>query len=154
MYSANQNRLNYGVSFTGTDMVWRFPIAFQLIFAVIIISGMMVLPESPRWLLARDRDEEGTAVISALYDEPIDSPAVQLEKRVIMDSMLAAGQIGSKAKFSDLITRGKTQHLRRVILGASSQIMQQVGGCNVSSFPPGSGAQLTKCRLSSTTSLS
>ncbi|KAA8893436.1 general substrate transporter [Sphaerosporella brunnea] len=122
--------LNYGVSFTGTDMVWRFPISFQLIFAIIIVGGMAVLPESPRWLLARDRDEEGTRVIAALFDEPENSPAVQLEKRVIMDSMLAAGQIGAKAKFSDLVTRGKTQHLRRVIIGSSSQIMQQIGGCN------------------------
>ena len=42
-------RLNYGVSFTGSDVVWRFPIAFQLVFAIIIIAGMLVLPESPRW---------------------------------------------------------------------------------------------------------
>lgn len=123
-------RLNYGVSFTGTDMVWRFPIAFQLVFAVIIIGGMLVLPESPRWLLARDRDAEGTAVISALHDQPIDSQVVLLEKRIIMDSLLAAGQIGVKPKMSDMLTNGKTQHLRRVILGASSQIMQQIGGCN------------------------
>lgn len=127
-------RLNYGVSFTGTDMVWRFPIAFQLIFAAIIIGGMVVLPESPRWLLARNRDAEGTAVISALHDLPVDSQEVLLEKRIIMDSLLAAGQIGVRPKMSDMLTNGKTQHLRRVILGASSQIMQQIGGCNVS--PP------------------
>jgi hypothetical protein len=124
--------LNYGVSFAGSSFVWRFPISFQLVFAVIIVGGMLVLPESPRWLLARDRDEEGTAVIAALYDEPIDSPKVLMEKRVIMESMIASGQIGEKPKFRDLLTSGKTQHLRRCILGASSQIMQQVGGCNVS----------------------
>ncbi|CCX15963.1 Similar to Sugar transporter STL1; acc. no. P39932 [Pyronema omphalodes CBS 100304] len=122
--------LNYGVSFTGTDVVWRFPIAFQLIFAIIIIAGMLVLPESPRWLLARDMHEEGTRVISALYDQPEDSEVVQREKRIIMDAMMASGQVGNKARFSDLLTRGKTQHLRRCILGASSQIMQQIGGCN------------------------
>jgi hypothetical protein len=81
-------------------------------------------------LLAQDRDQEGTAVISALNNEPISSETVQLQKRLILDSMQATGEIGRKAKFSDLITNGKTQHLRRVLIGASSQIMQQIGGCN------------------------
>jgi hypothetical protein len=78
--------------------------------------------------LSKDRDEEGTAVIAALNDEPIDSPIVQLEKRIILDAM--AAEANSKATLRDLITNGKTQHLRRVMIGASSQIMQQIGGCN------------------------
>jgi hypothetical protein len=43
--------LNYGVSFANSDVVWRFPIAFQIVFALIIIGGMMFLPESPRWYI-------------------------------------------------------------------------------------------------------
>lgn len=78
--------------------------------------------------MSKDRDEEGTAVIAALNDEPIDSPIVHLEKRIILDAM--AAEANSKATLRDLITNGKTQHLRRVIIGASSQIMQQIGGCN------------------------
>jgi len=53
---------------------------------------------------------------------------VQLEKRIILDAM--AAEANSKVTLRDLITNGKTQHLRRVIIGASSQIMQQIGGCN------------------------
>ncbi|KAF8533323.1 general substrate transporter [Trichophaea hybrida] len=123
--------LNYGISFTNTDMVWRFPIAFQIVFCAIIIFGMLLCPESPRWLLARDRDEEATQVIAALNDVAQDSHLVKLEKKVILDSMLAAGEIGeNSSKYRDLVTNGKTQHLRRVILGATSQVMQQIGGCN------------------------
>ncbi|KAG0636364.1 general substrate transporter [Tuber brumale] len=122
--------LNYGVSFAGGDLVWRLPISFQVVFALIIIAGMTALPESPRWLLSKDRDEEGTFVIAALNGEAVDSPKTQLEKRVILDSMMATGEIGNKSSFRDLLTNGKTQHLRRVILGASSQLMQQIGGCN------------------------
>lgn len=44
--------LNYGVSFTNSDVVWRFPIAFQILFAIIMIVGMLFLPESPRWYVA------------------------------------------------------------------------------------------------------
>ena len=98
------------------------------------MRSLSALPDSePKFLsrlLSKDRDEEGTFVIAALNGEAIDSPKTQLEKRVILDSMMATGEIGNKSSFRDLLTNGKTQHLRRVILGASSQLMQQIGGCN------------------------
>ncbi|RPB20253.1 general substrate transporter [Terfezia boudieri ATCC MYA-4762] len=120
--------LNFGVSYTNSDVVWRFPIAFQVLFALIIIIGMTFLPESPRWLLSKDRDIEGTYVIAALQARSIEAEETNTEKRIILDSM-AASAIG-KTRFKDLLTNGKTQHFRRMLLGASSQLMQQVGGCN------------------------
>ncbi|KAI5795345.1 general substrate transporter [Peziza echinospora] len=124
--------LNFGVSYTHTEMVWRFPIAFQALFAIITIWGMCFLPESPRWLLAKGMEVEGTLVISALQDTDIDSPETLAEKKIIMDSMMAGGtnKNSQKATFSDLFTNGKTQHFRRMLLGAGAQFMQQVGGCN------------------------
>lgn len=32
---------------------WRFPIAFQIVFALIILALIMELPESPRWLILK-----------------------------------------------------------------------------------------------------
>jgi len=121
--------LNYGASYGTGSFVWRFPIAFQVIFAIIIVSGMINLPESPRWLISKDRIEEGTMVLSALLDEPRDSELVLIEQRVILDSM-AADKLGAQTTYRDLFTNGRTQNFRRMMLGASSQIMQQVGGCN------------------------
>lgn len=47
-----------------------------------------------------------------------------------MDSLRASGHKGGNTPFSALFTNGKTQHFRRMMLGASSQLMQQIGGCN------------------------
>ena len=79
-------------------------------------------------LLSKDRDIEGTYVIAALQAQTIDAEETNTEKRVILDSM-AASTTG-KTRFKDLLTNGKTQHFRRMLLGASSQLMQQLGGCN------------------------
>jgi hypothetical protein len=38
--------------------------------------------------------------------------------------------VGGTTPFSALFTGGKTQHFRRMILGSSSQLFQQIGGCN------------------------
>ncbi|KKY25055.1 putative hexose carrier protein [Phaeomoniella chlamydospora] len=121
--------LDYGASYGPDDLTWRFPIAFQILFGIIIVIGMAKLPESPRWLLSKERYEEGEAVIAALNGLPANDEYVQLEKSIILDSIRAAGA-HTKTSYSDLFTHGKSQHFRRMMLGASSQIFQQIGGCN------------------------
>ena len=92
---------------------------------------MIWLPESPRWLLTRDRFEEGETVIAALRGLEVSDPETQLQKAVIMDSIRASGYAGRRGTpVKALFSNGKTQHFRRMILGASSQLMQQIGGCN------------------------
>lgn len=71
-------------------------------------------------------------MIAALNDADIDSHVVQTEKRVILDSMAASAK--NKATYRDLFTGGKTQHFRRMLIGASSQLMQQIGGYVVPLF--------------------
>ncbi|KAL5349916.1 hypothetical protein ACLOAV_004950 [Pseudogymnoascus australis] len=113
------------------DFTWRFPISFQIVFGLVLGIGAYFLPESPRWLLSRDRHEEGLSVIAALYNLPEDHPNTQLQKTIILDSIAASGHInGQTTPYSALFTNGKTQHFRRMLLGSSSQLMQQVGGCN------------------------
>ena len=40
--------LDFGMSFAKGPVSWRFPIAFQLVFAIIVITLIFGLPESPR----------------------------------------------------------------------------------------------------------
>ena len=123
--------LDYGASYGPDNLVWRFPIAFQIIFGLFVSVGSIFLPESPRWLLTHERYEEAERVIAALRGYEVSSEETKLEKAVIMDSIRASGFVGRKTTpFKALFTNGKTQHFRRMMLGASSQLMQQVGGCN------------------------
>ncbi|ORY67040.1 general substrate transporter [Pseudomassariella vexata] len=123
--------VDYGCSFGSDDLVWRFPIAFQIIFALIVSIPMIFLPESPRWLLTHERYEDAERVIAALRGYESSGPETALERDIIVDSIRASGGIGQKSTpFKYLFTGGKTQHFRRMLLGASSQLMQQVGGCN------------------------
>ena len=123
--------IDYGASYGPDDLVWRFPIAFQVIFAIFIIIPMIFLPESPRWLLSHQRVDDADRVISAIRGYEIDSEETMQERNLILDSLRAAGGFGQKSTpMKALTTNGKTQHLRRMLLGSSAQFFQQIGGCN------------------------
>lgn len=47
------NWMTYGFSFVGGPISWRFPLAFQLVFVIILFATVPWLPESPRWLIAK-----------------------------------------------------------------------------------------------------
>ncbi|PYI04463.1 hexose carrier protein [Aspergillus sclerotiicarbonarius CBS 121057] len=122
--------IDFGASYGPPGLTWRFPIAFQIFFGLLIIFGMLFLPESPRWLFTRERYEEGEAVIAALMGKQIADHDVQLQKAIILDSIKASGQAGKTTPLSAVFSGGKTQHFRRMLLGSSSQFFQQIGGCN------------------------
>ncbi|KAL8291441.1 hypothetical protein RQP46_002419 [Phenoliferia psychrophenolica] len=118
--------IDYAFSFLHTSANWRIPIALQSIFAFGLLIGVYHLPESPRWLISNGQLAEGQRVVAALEPAPFDSEEVVLQTRVILESLEGA----QKQKITDLLTNGPTQHFRRAAIGASSQIFQQIGGCN------------------------
>ncbi|KPM37673.1 Sugar transporter STL1 [Neonectria ditissima] len=123
--------IDYGASYGSADLVWRFPIAFQVVFGLILSISMIWLPESPRWLLTHERYEDAEKVIAAIRGYEVDSAETKMERDVILDSIRASGFAGQKSTpVKALFTNGKTQHFRRMLLGSGAQFMQQVGGCN------------------------
>lgn len=42
--------VDYGLSFVANEAQFRFPLALQVLFALVACAGVMVLPESPRWV--------------------------------------------------------------------------------------------------------
>jgi len=42
---------------------WRIPLWCQMIYSCIVLLGVFLLPESPRWLVAHDRHEDALEVI-------------------------------------------------------------------------------------------
>jgi MFS family permease len=121
--------IDFGCLYGPDDFTWRFPIAFQCVFAVIVIIMMISLPESPRWLLNHHHEDEAATVLAGLNGVPRDDQEVITQMQIIRDAVNASGG-GGKVPTKALLTSGKSQHLRRAILGASSQFMQQLSGCN------------------------
>ncbi|CAM1501198.1 Fc.00g103600.m01.CDS01 [Cosmosporella sp. VM-42] len=62
--------VGYGYSFwdygNGVDLEWRLSTAMQFVPAVLFLSGIPFIPESPRWLLEHDRAEEAGRSLTKL----------------------------------------------------------------------------------------
>lgn len=80
--------VNYGFYFTHSSVQWRFPLLFQLIFAIYILCVTPWLPDSPRWLLRHDKSpEQGFLVLSKLRNRPLEDPIVRAEADDIMEAI-------------------------------------------------------------------
>lgn len=58
------------------QFAWRFPLAFQVVFPIILLAGSKIVPFSPRWLLSKGRRQEALDVVKRLHRTPGDAEDV------------------------------------------------------------------------------
>lgn len=123
--------MNYGLYFTGGALQWRFPLAFQLIFPLIVASVLPFLPESPRWLLLQDRHEDALEVIRRLVGKNVDVHDAEVESEYLSIKTAIYQERKDRTPVMDvLLFRDKTQNFRRLLLSCGTQFMQQFSGVN------------------------
>ncbi|KAJ7055634.1 general substrate transporter [Mycena amicta] len=121
-------RLDYGMSFVSGPAQWRLPIGFQAFFALCLFVQTLVLPDSPRWLIAHGRVEEGARVIAMLEDRnEIDHPdVVRVQKEI--EHSLSIESAGGPFRYSELFQGGPVGNFRRICLCIGVNVMQQFTG--------------------------
>ena len=123
--------IDLGFSFLDPNPVsWRFPIAFQIVFAAIIVSSVMSLPESPRWLVLKGREDEARTVLAVLNNMEEDHAFIKDEFTMIKSTVIEM----SKGSFRDLFTMGEDRHFHRVVLAYVNQMFQQISGINLITY--------------------
>jgi major inositol transporter-like SP family MFS transporter len=103
--------------------VWRIMFGVCALPAVALFFGMMRMPESPRWLVEKGRDEQALAVLKTVRSE--DRALAELRQvEIIREEEKGANQMSLGAIFSN-------RWLRRIVLvGIGVAVTQQLTGIN------------------------
>jgi sugar porter (SP) family MFS transporter len=121
--------LDFGLSYWDNGFSWRFPTAFQIIFLVPILFLTVVVPESPRWLLAKDRSDDALQVIGSLLDQEIESDEVQ-EFFAEVKEVVMLEAVEKSGTWKDIYKSDNIQSRRRMLCACLVQAFQQLGGIN------------------------
>ncbi|PMD57105.1 putative glucose transporter rco-3 [Hyaloscypha bicolor E] len=105
---------------------YRIPIAVQFAWALVLVGGMLVLPETPRYLIRSGKPEKAALALSQLRRLPADHAAIRDELGEIQANHEYELSLG-KATYLDCF-RGNM--LKRQLTGCGLQALQQLTGIN------------------------
>jgi SP family arabinose:H+ symporter-like MFS transporter len=110
---------NYVLLGTG-DHAWRWMLAVQVIPAALYFTLLLFVPESPRWLLMKRRDEEALQVLARVVGERAAQANLQTIRESLLEKPVSRG-------FRGLVAR----RMRFVMLVAFGlAFFQQITGIN------------------------
>lgn len=127
--------MNYGFTYIPNSPIsWRFPLAFQCFFAIVTIAMVSIAPESPRWLVMRDRVEEAQHILGRLSGKPSDDTAIVDEIQYLVATVRHESEVQNSVSVKEIFSNGEQMTFRRIILGAGTPFFQQMGGVNVIAY--------------------
>ncbi|KAI1488871.1 general substrate transporter [Biscogniauxia mediterranea] len=120
--------LCYGSSFIQGEAAFRLPWGLQMIPAALLFLGLLVLPESPRWLAKKDRWDEAKAVLTLVHGKGNpDAPIVSKEMAEIRENV-EFERHNADVSYIELL---RPRMINRTHIGIFTQIWSQLTGMNV-----------------------
>ncbi|KAJ9616119.1 hypothetical protein H2204_014063 [Knufia peltigerae] len=121
----------YSTQHYSTNWAWRTPSLVQIVPSILCFCVLILLPESPRWLIDQDRHDEALEVLAAVNAHgDKESPIVLLQFREISDTI--AYEKSKELSFVESFTSKGNR--KRLIITATFSIIVMLPGTNIITF--------------------
>lgn len=124
--------ITYGTQYILTTWAWRLPSLLQLLPSACCIAILPFIPESPRWLVYKDRSEDALEVLAVAHSWGDQSdPVILTEYQEIVQTLAFEKEAGSVSALETLRTPGNRYRLMLVL---SVAILSMTPGNNVVTY--------------------
>ncbi|KAH1279127.1 hypothetical protein KXW98_002495 [Aspergillus fumigatus] len=116
--------IGWGTSYVASEWSWRSITLLQIVPSVIQLMFIYWIPESPRFLINKERHDEALAVLTKYHGGgDVLNTVVQFEYREIKETIRLEKEAGSKSSYIDFFrTKGNLWRLAIIVsLGIISQ---------------------------------
>lgn len=125
--------VTFGTRNYASSWAWRIPSVLQILLPVIAIPGLLICPESPRWLIANGRNEEARQILADCHaGGDMSAPLLNYECIEIETTIAAEKSAKESASYMDMFrTKGNRW---RLAITVSLAIFSQWSGNGVVSY--------------------
>jgi hypothetical protein len=122
--------IDYGFSTHTSSYAWRIPAILQWVFLIPMLFLVLIIDETPRWLVAHGRTEEAFEVLQRLKGHHHEDAQIKDMLADITRVVEVEQAIHQKTTCSKVFQNDEIQSLRRLAIACGIQSMQQLGGIN------------------------
>jgi MFS family permease len=110
--------MSLGFLFVDNHWSWRIPCLFQGFFPAIQLIGLIWVPESPRWLVSKNRHQEALRILARYHaNGDVDDQLVQFEYQEICSALELEKEVARSTGWSTFFaTKGNRHRLLICVL--------------------------------------
>lgn len=114
-----------GSSSIASNWAWKTPIVCQIPLSIALGTGIMLFPESPRWLLLRNKEEKARRALGRFMHLDPNSDAIRLQVSEILTYVEFEKVTAATTSWVEMFHR---HNIRRTLISVLLLIMPALGG--------------------------
>ncbi|KAK9427309.1 general substrate transporter [Lipomyces doorenjongii] len=123
--------VTYGTRDIASSWAWRIPSVFQFLIPIVGCVGLLLVPESPRYLVSQNRNEQAKAVLVKWHGGGVANDLVDFEMEEITTAIRLEKEASATSYATMIATKG---NLHRLFITVTLGTFAQFNGVNIVSY--------------------